>query len=48
MDARENLDQGGLAGAVLPDQPVHLTGTELDVSILEGMNSAEALLGVFE
>ncbi len=48
VDAGEDLDERRLAGAVLADEAVHLTGEELDVAVLERVNGAEALLGVFE
>jgi hypothetical protein len=48
VDAREDLDERGLAGAVLTDEPVHLAGEQLDVAVLQGVNGAEALLGVLE
>jgi hypothetical protein len=48
MDTGEDLDKSGLAGAVLPDQAVHLTREQLDVAVLESVHGAEALLRVFE
>ena len=48
VDAGEDLDERGLAGAVLSDEAVHLAGEELYVAVLESVNGAEALLGVLE
>ena len=48
VDAGEDLDEGGLPGAVLADEAVHLARVELDVAVLEGVDGAEALLGVLE
>jgi hypothetical protein len=48
VDAGEDLDERRLAGAVLADEAVHLTGEELDVPVLERTHGAEALLGVLE
>ncbi len=48
VDAGEDLDERRLAGAVLPDEAVHLAGEQLDVAVLESVNGAEALLGVLE
>jgi len=47
VDAGEDLDECGLARAVLSHEAVDLTGEELDVTVLESANGAEALLGVF-
>jgi hypothetical protein len=44
VDAGEDLDEGRLAGAVLPDEAVHLTREELDVAVHERPHGAEALL----
>ena len=48
VDAREDLDEGRLARAVLADEAVHLAGEELDVAALEGVDGAEALLRTLE
>jgi hypothetical protein len=48
VDAGEDLDERGLPGAVLADQPVHLARVELDVAVLERVHGAEALLCVLE
>ena len=48
MDAGEDLDKGGLAGAVLAHEPVHLAPVELDVAVRKRMDGAEALLGVLQ
>jgi hypothetical protein len=48
MDAAEDLDERRLAGAVLPDETVHLACEELDVAVLERTHGAEVLLGVLE
>ena len=44
----EDLHERGLAGAVLPDEAVHLAAEQLDVPVLERVNRAEALLRVLE
>ena len=43
VDAGEDLHQGGLAGPVLADQGVDLTGTELEAAVVERVNAREAL-----
>jgi len=43
VDAGNGLDQGGLTGAVVPDQRQHLTGADVQVDVLEGLNSSEPL-----
>ena len=48
VDAREDLDQRRLAGAVLADEAVDLTADQFDVAVLESVHGAEALLGVLE
>src|SRR5690606_14781352 len=39
----QDLDEGGLAGAVLPEQAVHLAGTDLEVHAVEGLGAGEVL-----
>src|SRR4029077_9582354 len=41
-DARENLDQGRLAGPVLPHQGMHFAGAEPKVHARQGEDSGEA------
>ena len=43
VHAREDLDQGRLAGTVLPDEGVHLPGDEVDADLVEGGDPAEPL-----
>src|SRR4051812_1856974 len=43
VDARQELHQGRLAGAVLPDQPERLAGLELDVHVLERLHAGGGL-----
>jgi hypothetical protein len=46
MHAGQDLDQGRLAGPVLPDECVDLARVELDRYVLEGMDAGECLAGV--
>ena len=43
VDPRHHLDQGGLAGAVVPDQRHDLAGPHVEVDAVEGVHRAEAL-----
>ena len=43
MDARENLDQRRLAGAILAEQREHLSALELKADIVERLGAAESL-----
>ncbi len=43
IDAREDLDQGRLAGAVLAEQRVHLAALDLEVDGVERERAGEAL-----
>ena len=43
VGAGEHLDQGRLAGAVLPEQAVHLAGADLEVDAVEGADAGELL-----
>ena len=42
FDARQDLDQGGLAGPVFSDQRDHLAGPKLQVDSVEGADASEA------
>lgn len=44
----QHLDQGGLAGAVLPEQAVHLTGAHLQLHPVQGPYAREGLHHVGE
>ena len=46
--AREDLHQGRLAGAVLPDQGVHLTLAHLQVDVVQRAHAGEALADAFQ
>ena len=46
VKAREDFDQGGLAGAIVADQRQHLPLTELDADVDERRDGAEALADV--
>ena len=48
VDAREDLDERGLPRAVLADEAVHLAAEELNITVLERVDGAEALLRVLE
>ena len=48
VHAGEDLDERGLAGAVLADEAVHLAPEQLDVAVVERMDGAEALLRVLQ
>ncbi len=39
----EHLDQGGLPGAVLPEEAVHLSGHDVEVDAVEGADAGEGL-----
>ena len=43
LAAREDLDQGGLAGPVLPDEDVDLATVGREGHVLEGLNAAVGL-----
>ncbi len=43
MNAGDDLHQGGLAGAVLADQPVDLPLTQREVDVAQGRNAAKGL-----
>ena len=43
VGAGEHLDQGGLAGAVLAEQAVHLAGADVEVDAVEGPDAGERL-----
>ena len=43
MDAGEDLDEGGLAGAVVADEGDHLAGVDPEVDVGERLDGAEAL-----
>ena len=43
VNARQNLDQGRLAGAVLTEQRVNLAAIEIEVDVIEGDRRGEAL-----
>jgi len=43
VDSGENFDQGALAGAVLPNQSVHLSGIEWESDMVEYFDVAETL-----
>src|SRR5207237_5939402 len=44
VDARDDLDQRRLAGAVVADDRVHLVGAEREVGVAEGIHATEVLL----
>ena len=44
VDAGDALDQGALAGAVVPDQRGHLAGVDVEVDVLEHVHRSEALV----
>ena len=48
MDAGEDLDQGGLARAVLADEAMRLAGEQFDRAVLERVDGSKALGGVLE
>ena len=48
MDAGQDLDERRLTGTVLADEAVHLAAEQLDITVLERVDRAEALLGVLE
>jgi len=43
VHARQNLDQGRLAGAVLSEQRMHLAATDVEVDLIEGQSRGEML-----
>ena len=43
MDARQHLDQGGLARAVLPEDAVHLAGEHFEVDAPQRVHAGEGL-----
>ncbi len=43
VGAGQHLDEGGLPGAVLAEEAVHLTGLDLEVDAVEGPDSGERL-----
>ena len=43
VGAGEHLDQGRLAGTVLPEQSVHLARTYVEIDTVEGANTGELL-----
>ena len=46
MDAREDLDQRGLAGAVVAEQAEHLARADLERDVGEHVGGAERLVDV--
>jgi hypothetical protein len=38
-----DLDEGGIAGAILPEQGVNLAGVEVGRDVVEGLDPAEGL-----
>jgi hypothetical protein len=46
LQAGDDLDQGGLAGPVLPDQGVDLAGLDVEADVLQRVDPAEALAHV--
>jgi hypothetical protein len=43
IDPGEDLHQGALAGAVLPDQPEDFAGMDFEANVLQGEHAGEAL-----
>ena len=43
LDAGDQIDEGGLAGAVRPDQPAHLTGVDAHADAVVGDEPAVPL-----
>ena len=43
VDARQDLDQGRLAGAVLAEQRMDLAATDVEVDVIERQRRGEAL-----
>ena len=48
LQTRDDIEQRRLAGAVGPDQPVHLSGGHVEGDGIEGLQSAEAHRDVFD
>jgi hypothetical protein len=44
VDARDHLDQRGLAGTVVADERCHLAGIDGEVDVVEDVDDAEALV----
>src|SRR5262249_29338156 len=43
VDARDDLDEGGLAGAIVSHEADHLTGPYLEVYLSKGLDGTEGL-----
>ena len=44
MDPREDLDESGLSGAVLPKESVHLTGHDVQIDAVQRLDAGVVLL----
>jgi hypothetical protein len=41
VDAAEDLQEGGLAGTILPDEGVHFAGPDTEMDVIKGANTRE-------
>jgi hypothetical protein len=48
IDPGDDLDEGGLAGAVLADQGVHLAGTHVEVHMVERLDARKGFADVLQ
>jgi hypothetical protein len=48
VDTRNNFDESGFSGSVLPEESVHLPGEQIEIRSPEGVHAAEANINILQ